>query len=144
MGRLTVANNLKFFSVHSGLALAILLFVIAPDVTSSQEEQIQKTEVTTGAVQRGIRIGMSSTEVVEVLGSPNLVTTDKDRTETWVYDKMSTSTVRKTKSGGVRLLIIGGSAGQSTEVRESKNLTVIIKFDENGLVKDFSYRSSKF
>ena len=40
--------------------------------------------VTVGKVQREIRIGMSSAQVIEVLGSPNIVSTDENRLEVWV------------------------------------------------------------
>ena len=34
--------------------------------------------LTVGKVQREIRVGMSSAKVIEVLGSPNIVTTDRE------------------------------------------------------------------
>jgi hypothetical protein len=37
-----------------------------------------------------------------------MVTTDEERRETWVYDKISTETVVSTSSGGVGSLILGG------------------------------------
>jgi outer membrane protein assembly factor BamE (lipoprotein component of BamABCDE complex) len=49
--------------------------------------------LTVGTVQREIRIGMSGAEVVSVLGSPNIVTTDENRQESWVYDRISTTEV---------------------------------------------------
>lgn len=47
--------------------------------------------MTVAKAQTEIKIGMPSSEVVEVLGSPNMVTTDTERRETWVYDKVSTN-----------------------------------------------------
>ena len=46
--------------------------------------------ITVGKVQREIKIGMSSAQVVEILGSPNIVSTDEERREVWVYDKVAT------------------------------------------------------
>ena len=40
-------------------------------------------------------------EVVAALGSPNVVTTDPERNETWVYDKVATESVYSTSSGNV-------------------------------------------
>jgi outer membrane protein assembly factor BamE (lipoprotein component of BamABCDE complex) len=113
-----------------------------------------------GKVQREIRVGMSSAEVVEVLGSPNMVTTDEKRREVWVYDKIATDHAYSTSSGGVSALILGGLAGASGAVgggvgpsfskgsgassTSQRTLTIIIKFDEQNQVRDFAYRQSSF
>ena len=36
-------------------------------------------------VQREIKVGMSGADVIAVLGSPNMVTSDSQRRETWVF-----------------------------------------------------------
>lgn len=116
--------------------------------------------MTVGTVQREIRVGMTSADVVSVLGSPNMVTTDEKRRENWVYDKISTETAYSGSSGGVNALIlgggpvgaglagggVGGSYGSSAGARSTsqRTLTVIVKFDEQNLVRDFAYRSSSF
>ena len=38
---------------------------------------------------------MSSSEVVEAVGSPNLVTRGRNGRESWVYDRFSTETEEK-------------------------------------------------
>ena len=43
-------------------------------------------------MQREIKLGMSGADVAKVLGSPNIVTTDDERREVWIYDKFSTDT----------------------------------------------------
>lgn len=96
------------------------------------------------AVQREIKVGMSSADVIDVLGSPNLVSTDSERREVWVYDKVSTENVSSSSSGGLFLLIIGTSSSSSASSSSQKTLTIIIKFDKDGLVRDFSYRQSSF
>ena len=50
------------------------------DVGTSHHDKFQRN-LTVGTVQREIRIGMSSAEVIEVMGSPNVVSTDADRNE---------------------------------------------------------------
>lgn len=116
--------------------------------------------LTVGTVQREIRVGMSGGEVASVLGAPNIVTTDEQRREVWVYDRISTNRAYSTSSGGVSALILGGalvgdglaggagSAGYSSSDGASattqKTLTVVIKFDEQGTVRDFAYHTSTF
>lgn len=125
-----------------------------------REAQQGGDKMTVGTVQREIRIGMTSAEVVEVLGSPNMVTTDDKRRESWVYDKISTETAYSTSSGGVNALVLGGglvgaglmgglgganiSSSAGAQSTTQRTLTVIIKFDEASRVRDFSYRSSSF
>ena len=116
--------------------------------------------VTVGKVQREIRVGMTNAQVVEVLGAPNMVTTDEKRRENWVYDKISTETVYSRSSGGVSALILGGAFGGSGAVgggvgagyssgagalsTSQRTLTIIIKFNKQNRVRDFAYRLSSF
>jgi outer membrane protein assembly factor BamE (lipoprotein component of BamABCDE complex) len=108
--------------------------------------------VTVGAVQREIRVGMSGAQVIEVLGSPNIVATDDERREVWTYDRFSTETVTSASSGGIAALIFGGSGGvvpsvalaAAAETRSQRTLTVIIKFDDQKRVRDFAYHASQF
>jgi len=116
--------------------------------------------LTVGKVQREIKLGMSSAQVAEILGSPNVVTTDEQRREVWVYDKIATeaaySNSGSSYSGGVGAggspgssLILGGLLGgygrnAGAVSTTQKTLTVVIKFDLEGKVRDFAYNSSKF
>ncbi|MCO6431002.1 MAG: hypothetical protein J5J00_09090 [Deltaproteobacteria bacterium] len=117
-------------------------------------------DLTVGKVQREIRVGMSGADVAAVLGSPNIVSTDEQRREVWIYDKIATDNVYSSDSGGVSALILGGgpvgagllggagstgySAGSGASSRSQRTLTVIIKFNEQGKVRDFAYHTSRF
>ena len=152
-------NFLKYFAIFAivgGLVGCQSASEHAAEVRAGQDGD----KMTVGKVQREIRVGMTNAEVVEVLGSPNMVTTDEKRRENWVYDKISTETVVSRSSGGVSALILGGALvgnglaggagsagyGSSAGARSTsqRTLTVIIKFDEAGKVRDFAYRSSSF
>jgi outer membrane protein assembly factor BamE (lipoprotein component of BamABCDE complex) len=112
--------------------------------------------LTVGTVQKEIRVGMSGAEVAEVLGSPNIVSTDEERREVWIYDKVATDYVQSSSSGGVSALILGwgdsagglGSGGYNSSAgaasRSQRTLTIIIKYDNEGKVRDFAYHTSKF
>jgi len=106
-------------------------------------ESSDKT-LTVGRVQREIRVGMTNTEVAEVLGSPNVVTTDAQRREVWVYDKIATESAVSSSQGGIGILILGvaGSTGASSTTQ--RTLTVIVKFDDKGKVRDFASHTSRF
>jgi outer membrane protein assembly factor BamE (lipoprotein component of BamABCDE complex) len=112
--------------------------------------------LTVGTVQREIHVGMPGAEVVRVLGAPNVVTTDEARREVWVYDKVATETVHSSSSGGVAALVLAGGAdvaggagaGASSSAgatsRSQRTLTIVIRMDADGRVRDFSYRASQF
>lgn len=120
-----------------------------------QNESSAQT-LTVGKVQREIKVGMTNADVAQILGSPNIVSTDEQRQEVWIYDKVATDRAYSTSSGGVFALILGGgggvgglggaggssSAGAST--LSQRTLTIIIKFDRSGRVRDFAYHQSKF
>lgn len=108
-------------------------------------------DLTVGTVQRDIYIGMSGAEVASVLGSPNIVTTDEYRNETWIYDKISSQSVDSESfgvTGSLRFLEDWGPIGGTNRTNESsssqRTLTVIIKFDDYGQVQDFAYHTSRF
>lgn len=103
-------------------------------------EGLQGDRVTVGTVQREIKLGMSGAAVVEVLGSPNIVTTDEQRREAWVYDKFATDVAAS--SGYWTILLAGQQAGAAS--KSQRTLTVIIKFDQDKKVRDFAYHTTRF
>jgi len=111
---------------------------------NSTQKGLQGDRLTVGTVQREIKKGMSGAEVAEVLGSPNIVSTDEMGREVWIYDKVSTDRVQSESSGYGTLILFGyqGSAGSSSTSQQT--LTIIIKFDENKMVRDFAYHTSRF
>lgn len=144
--------------------LLLFLFALSGCVSASQHQQdlhsTHEREMTVGIVQKEIGVGMSQADVAEALGSPNIVTRDKAGNETWIYDKIATEASYSRSSGSVGAgggaggvsgttlllgLITGGyskDAGAASSTQ--KTLTVIIKFDQDQLVKTFSYHASKF
>lgn len=108
--------------------------------------------ISVGTVQKEIRIGMAAGDVAGILGSPNIVSTDAERREVWIYDKISTEVAYSRSSGGIVGLLVGSSGGgigagskeAGAASSSQRTLTVIIKFDEQSFVRDFSYRTSSF
>ena len=112
---------------------------------SKHADQVQNNgNISVGVVQKEIKIGMSGAGVLEALGSPNIVSTDEKRREVWVYDKVATDTVHSSSSGWVFAVLAGGQSRSGATSRSQRTLTIIIKFDEQSLVRDFAYHTSKF
>jgi len=97
--------------------------------------------LTVGTIQREIKVGMPSAQVAEILGSPNVVSTDKERREVWVYDKIATDVIYSDSGAGLKFLT-SGSAGAAS--KSQRTLTVIIKYDHDSKVRDFAYHTSRF
>jgi outer membrane protein assembly factor BamE (lipoprotein component of BamABCDE complex) len=109
-----------------------------------QKDSEKSDRLTVGKVQREIKVGMPSADVVGILGSPNIVTTDDQHRESWVYDKIATNASYSKSEGGIFLLLGGVSGASGASSTSQRTLTVIIKFDEAQKVRDFSYHSSSF
>jgi uncharacterized protein (DUF1330 family) len=82
--------------------------------------------------------------VAELLGSPNIVTTDDKRREVWIYDKVSTDRVDTASSSFGGIIILGGSSSDRSSSQRQRTLTIIIKYDEEKKVRDFAYNSTQF
>ena len=142
------------------LAMILSLTILSGCMTASQHRDAVQDDtgqkLTVGVVQKEITVGMSGAGVLGVLGSPNIVSTDDQRREVWVYDKIATDFVYSNSGGGVSALILGfgsdvllgGSGGYNKNAgaasKSQRTLTIIIKFDEDSKVRDFAYHSSSF
>jgi outer membrane protein assembly factor BamE (lipoprotein component of BamABCDE complex) len=123
------------------LAVALLLTLAG---CASAPPPDASDKLTVGKVQGEIKVGMDAASVAQILGSPNIVTTDDQRREVWIYDKVSSDRVDRAGSVYGTLIIVGGSTGSSSSSSTQRTLTIIIKFDENKRVRDFAYNYSQF
>lgn len=127
--------------------LLSVLFLVGCSSAGSHLKSVQSDvadRLTVGKVQREIRIGMTAVEVAEVLGSPNIVETDENRREVWIYDKIATDVSYSSNEGGATLILLGIGGSTGAVSKSQRTLTVIIKFDENKKVRDFAYHTSRF
>ena len=125
------------------IALGLCLSVVAAGCASDKAE-IKEDRLTVGKVQGEIKVGMPASQVAELLGSPNIVTTDDKRREVWIYDKVSTDRVDAASSSYAGLIILGTRSSNSSSSQRQRTLTIIIKYDEEKKVRDFAYNSTQF
>lgn len=104
----------------------------------------EEGNLTVGKVQKEIKPGMTGGQVAEVLGSPNIVSTDEKGREVWIYDKVSTSQVYSKSSAYGTILVLGGTSRSGAATTTQRTLTIIVKYDDEGKVRDVAYHSSKF
>jgi hypothetical protein len=141
------------------MGVAVVLVALAGVSAAEPAEKDAKRpggEFTLGVVQRGLKDGLSQTDVVERLGSPNIVTRDAAGREAWVYDKVATeveSSGRHIGIGGLgsgaagsTLGILGLAGGGHSEKARStqRTLTVVVRFSEDGTVASFTFHQSRF
>jgi hypothetical protein len=105
--------------------------------------------LTLGTVQSKIFKGQSQSAVMEILGSPNIVTKDAQEREVWTYDRISRDNEASSRTGFFILNPIswftgGGVGSKSSSSKSSKSLTVLITFDDNKNVLDYTYQSLKY
>ena len=129
------------------LALSTLAFATVLGTTGCKHPEPPEghaENLTVGKVQGEIKVGMDAASVAQILGSPNIVTTDEERREVWIYDKVSSNSVDTKNSFGGSIIILGGSTSQREKTKTQKTLTIIIKYDEDKRVRDFAYNYSQF
>jgi outer membrane protein assembly factor BamE (lipoprotein component of BamABCDE complex) len=128
------------------IALAACLVLVVGGCASNNAPQQAEIEdrLTVGTVQGEIKVGLDGASVAEILGSPNIVTTDEKRREVWIYDKVSSDRVDAARSSYATLIIIGGDNRSGSSSTRQRTLTVIIKFDEDKRVRDFAYNYTQF
>lgn len=143
---------------------------LPPPAAAGDQPSTLSYGMVTGRVKRDVT---TQQEIIDLFGGPSTMTTDKDSTEVWMYDK-TTSTVsgNYAQSGaqadkseasvmasflGIPLITGTSSAnaaaqsqsaqssqGASTITRSIKTITFIIKFNEDKTVKDYTVRQANY
>jgi hypothetical protein len=143
-------RNLVRFSLLASATILLGACSATQHRAEVQDDSIDR--VTVGTVQSEITVGMPSSSVAAILGAPNIVSTDAERREVWIYDKISTDVSYSRSHGAVAGLLVGsdgggagvGSKSAGAASSSQRTLTIIIKYDDAGFVRDFSSRTSSF
>ncbi len=128
----------RFLLVAPGL---FLVGCLNPQDVHNSVNSDDKATISVANAQRSVKVGMTGAAVAEALGSPNILSTDEEGREVWIYDRV-TSSVRSTAANGPLTLFVGGSAAAAE--RSQRTLTIIVKYDKLGKVRDLAYHTSKF
>lgn len=122
-----------------------------PDYDKPHTPAVPVTNLTLGKIQKHIYRGMSEYEVISILGAPNIVTGNSDRSDSWIYEKQF-STITKAEgkvifTGPMGDVSFDSSATSPNVVQQiitQKSLTLIIDFDVHQRVSKFAYHYSTF
>lgn len=129
--------------------IGIPLFLTACAATHQPStEPISKSNLTAGQVSLTLKKDITTqAEVVEVFGSPNLVTQNASGEEIWTYQRHATVAAASSNSAYATIILLGAQSRSSGFEQSSRTMTLIIKFkDVKGVktVSDFSSRYSSF
>jgi outer membrane protein assembly factor BamE (lipoprotein component of BamABCDE complex) len=111
-------------------------------LVSIPSRSMETQRLAVGAAQM-LKVGSTSERVIELLGSPNVVSNNEDGLETWVYDKVSKETeVVRTSDGG--WLFTPKQQQSVVSVVGERTLIVVIKFDKDQRVSNVRYRQTSY
>ena len=128
----------KKMTIAIGMGLIPLLMF---STLSCASKPRQKSNLSAGVVKTQVKKGITSqSEIIKLLGSPNIITKNKAGDEVWTYSRQSFDSQSGGFGGG--LLFFGGDKAFSSSA--SSTFDLIITFDKNDIVKDYSIVSSQF
>lgn len=114
------------------LLISLFLTACQAPLATIPARQVEAEKITLGNVQSKIKVGVTGDVVIDALGSPNIVTSNDDGSETWVYDKISSdSEYSKGWTTGVK-------------AKSSRTMMIVVKFDKQKKVKDVQYRQTTY
>ena len=126
-----------FFNFLTAILLATLFFCCAQYGVKDRSN----TNLTAGKVKMEIKKGLTTqSEILQIFGSPNIVTKNRDNDEVWNYNRMSYESAYGSDSGG--FIFWGGSRAVSSATTKSFDLIII--FDKDDIVKDYSIIAASF
>ena len=127
------------------LAVTVLATILLTGCIPPQPVADRNSQLTQGNVQLSVQVGETTkAQVLESFGAPNVTTRDGSGKEVWTYQRSAQVAQSSSKSGYWTILLAGQSGGSSGFETSSRMITLIIKFDANDVVSDFSSRTSNF
>jgi len=112
-----------------------------------------ENRLTYGSIKKHLKVNKTTqADVLAKFGSPNNMTITSQGIELWIYDKIRTEFSGSANSGrvsgyiGVGIAGAGGntSSSYSASTQSTKTLTVILEFNENNLLIDYSARTGRY
>lgn len=148
--------------------------VKAPPLPEPQQEISRPDPLSYGMVTGKVKKNETTQQdLLDMFGGPSTMTTDRDGTEVWMYDKTTTTTSSGYASSSANAdkseaavmagffglsvpLGVGGAVGASrnegatarqgsnSTTRSVKTITFIVKFNPDKTVKDYSVRQASY
>jgi outer membrane protein assembly factor BamE (lipoprotein component of BamABCDE complex) len=132
----------KFIGIFIVFMLSTGCAPYSVPLASIPARQIETQKITVGSAQ-SLKAGMSGADVINALGSPNIITSDNAGGETWVYEKISKEVEFMAAQDGSWIF---SPRSQSSAVSTStdRTLIVVVTFDSNRKLQRITYRQVTF
>ncbi|GEM_PF-3937374 len=128
------------------------LFLALSLVSCASADKSKKNELSKVSIEKSLKKGLTKkSEVIKLLGSPEMVNSDSEGEEQWVYSKTASEWNDMGANVGLfgasflssallgTSLDFGGSKGSSS----TKTKTLEVYFDKKGILKSYSLSTSK-
>jgi outer membrane protein assembly factor BamE (lipoprotein component of BamABCDE complex) len=138
------AQQMKIPNISSFFVSTLLLSGCGSTTpTPLIEETRESVERISVASAQKLNIGDSATDVIKVLGSPNIITKSKDGHESWVYDRVSEQyeLLQTSETDG---FIFTTKTEKTKSASATKTFIVVIDFDAQNLIANIAYRFTQF
>ena len=121
------------------IILSLFLILLISNCSSHKygESSSSNSNLTFGMVKSKIIKGETTQEeVLKTFGAPNLTTKNKSNNEVWSYNRMSVN-----QKGGETYYLSGTKGSSSSSTR---SFDLIISFNDNDIVKDYSVIATNY
>lgn len=126
----------------------LLLIIIFIFIGCASSPPPQKSNLTFAVVKTKVTKGVTTqAEILNILGSPNIITKNSDGNEVWNYARQSFDAESGSYGGGLFVLkAIGGAAYGSKAFSSTSSATfdLILTFDKNDVVQNYTVITSQF
>lgn len=117
------------------------LIISCAQFPKEQGDPAEQSRLTFAVVKSKIIKGQTTQEeILKIFGSPNIITKNKNNNEVWNYSRMS----YKATSGEDNRTGIFWSGSRAVSSTTTASFDLIVIFDENDVVIDYSVISAKF
>lgn len=128
--------------VASMLSVLLLPTISGCATFPKPDQSTQQSNLTQGTVKTKIIKGQTTqAEILQTFGAPNITTKNRNQQEVWNYHKISYESFGANKDD-VYFFLQGGSRAITSTT--SRSFDLIITFDANDVVTDYSVVSAQF
>ena len=127
--------------------MLVLALGLLAGCSSGQVERPEspKSTLTQGAIEIHLKKGVTTkTKVLETMGAPNITSLDSNGNDVWTYQRHSSVANSSSSSSYGTIILFGGSQNTSGLESSQKTMTLVIKFNDKGIVKDFKSQFTSF
>ncbi len=127
------------------VALLTTSLIFATSCATQPAENAGNNPFTSGNVTLNLKTGVTTqADVLRVFGAPNIATVDSSGMEVWSYQKNATISSSSSSQGFFTIVLASAATSQTQFATSSRTMTLIIKFNAQKIVTDFSSFASSF